>query len=69
MLGGRGLNCCGSGQSKLLALLNMAMDFQVPQNLRNFVASRETISISSTLSWREFICVSSAGTGSRLICV
>jgi hypothetical protein len=30
MLGGRGLNCCGSRPSKLLSILSMAMDFQDP---------------------------------------
>jgi hypothetical protein len=37
MVGGRGLKLCGSGQSKLQAVLNMTMYLQVPKNLRIFL--------------------------------
>jgi len=37
MVGGCVLNWCGSGQSKLRAVLNMTMYLQVPKKLRNFL--------------------------------
>jgi hypothetical protein len=46
MVGGRGLSWCGSGQSKLRAVLNMTMYLQVPKNLLNFLTELETIGSS-----------------------